>query len=303
MSDPAAIPKADDLARFTRALAMLDAFGLVGARAFDVTLLDGDGQKAGYQSSRSRDELRKSIGPMLQRATRARHSIVIRPRSATAHFIQLDDLTADAAGKIAPHAFIVLCTSPGNYQAWLALHEKPTADFLRRLRKGSAADPSASGSTRIAGSINFKSRYAPAFPVVEMTQHNPANFTSAAALESAGLVAPHEEPAQQPPAIVSQSRRDYHGPRKWPSYAESMRHAPPALRRDDHPDRSRADFVWCMTAIDWGWSVEATAERLLQESEKARQKGRDYAALTARNAAAAIERRGHPVKSSPRPEF
>jgi hypothetical protein len=45
-----------------------------------------------------------------------------------------------------------------------------------------------------------------------------------------------------------------------------------------------------MTAIDWGWSVDETAARLMQESEKAKTKGREYADLTARNAAAAIAR-------------
>ena len=46
-----------------------------------------------------------------------------------------------------------------------------------------------------------------------------------------------------------------------------------------------------MTAIDWGWSIEDTAARLLEESSKARENGQGYAITTARNAAAAVERR------------
>lgn len=46
-----------------------------------------------------------------------------------------------------------------------------------------------------------------------------------------------------------------------------------------------------MTAIDWGWSVDETAERLIEESAKARAQGKAYAELTARKAAAAVERR------------
>jgi hypothetical protein len=57
------------------------------------------------------------------------------------------------------------------------------------------------------------------------------------------------------------------------------------------PDISRADFTWCMTAIDWGWGVEETAARLLQESSKAQENGESYALRTAQNAAAAVERR------------
>jgi len=33
--------------------------------------------------------------------------------------------------------------------------------------------------------------------------------------------------------------------------------------------------MWCMTCIDWGFTVEATAEKLMEESGKAREKGRD----------------------------
>jgi len=56
-----------------------------------------------------------------------------------------------------------------------------------------------------------------------------------------------------------------------------------------------------MTAIDWGWSVEDTAQRLMQESTKAQENGENYALTTARNAAAAVERRSQPVKSTPHP--
>ncbi len=59
--------------------------------------------------------------------------------------------------------------------------------------------------------------------------------------------------------------------------------------------------MFCMTAIDWGWSIEDTAQRLMQESTKAQENGEGYALTTARNAAAAVERRSQPVKSTPHP--
>ena len=46
-----------------------------------------------------------------------------------------------------------------------------------------------------------------------------------------------------------------------------------------------------MTAITWGFGVDATAERLIEESSKARANGKGYAEQTARNAALAVERR------------
>jgi hypothetical protein len=52
-----------------------------------------------------------------------------------------------------------------------------------------------------------------------------------------------------------------------------------------------ADFAWCMTAISWGHGIEATAERLMEESTKAQENGKHYALQTSQNAAAALARR------------
>jgi hypothetical protein len=68
-----------------------------------------------------------------------------------------------------------------------------------------------------------------------------------------------------------------------------VEYTPPA-RGEDWPDISWADFTFCLLAIDWGWGVEETTARLMQESGKAQESGEAYALRTARNAAAAIER-------------
>jgi hypothetical protein len=70
-----------------------------------------------------------------------------------------------------------------------------------------------------------------------------------------------------------------------------VENAPPARSGGRH-DISRADFTFCLLAIDWGWSVEETAARLMELSGKAQENGEAYALRTAQNAAAAIERRG-----------
>jgi hypothetical protein len=54
---------------------------------------------------------------------------------------------------------------------------------------------------------------------------------------------------------------------------------------------SRADFTWCLIALDWGFGVEETATRLLDESAKAQENGEAYALRTTRSAASALARR------------
>src|SRR5262249_46613010 len=100
------------------------------------------------------------------------------------------------------------------------------------------------------------------------------------------VAAPAKTTSAPPPARASQRS----GRRTWPCYQRCVQGAPPA-RDGDRPDISRADFTFCLLALDWGFGVEATAARLRQETTKARENGEAYALRTAQNAAAALERR------------
>jgi hypothetical protein len=94
-----------------------------------------------------------------------------------------------------------------------------------------------------------------------------------------------------PPARVSQRSEAAIRARKWPDYDRCLLSAPPN-HGNTGPDTSRADFTWCMTALDWGFDIPETTARLLEVSSKAKDNGPRYAALTAQNAAAAVERKG-----------
>jgi len=98
-------------------LAMLGAFASVGAQTFNLNLTDLTGApvKGLQRPSKNLDEIRHSIGRVLRTAERNRHNVIIRPRSATALLIQLDDFTAEKAVQVEPRAFMTVCTSPGNY--------------------------------------------------------------------------------------------------------------------------------------------------------------------------------------------
>jgi hypothetical protein len=311
-----------------QALAMLSAFASVGARVFDLSFtgLDRKPVQGMQRPGRSLEEMRRRIGRDLQDAERERHNVIIRPRSTTALLIQLDDIDDEKAERLQPYSFLTIRTSPGNGQVWLAVSDGPqesdeeaARQFKTRVRRGAAADQSATGATRIAGSLNFKSEYAPAFPRVEITNTNAGSMTTVAALEIAGLIAPRDEPL--PPASVHreplQPARKVAGqgtaPRHWPDYQRTLQGAP--MRRDGTgPDRSTADFMWCKWAIERGHSIDETAAKLAEVSERAQEAVRrgdiekggvpGYCKLTAWKAAAAVDReRSHrqPMKSSASP--
>ena len=109
-------------------------------------------------------------------------------------------------------------------------------------------------------------------------------MVSRAELEALGVVAPEKKIN---PAVIHNHRS---GPKGWPNYQQCLEH--PKAQKDGRPDRSKADFTFCLLAIDWGWGIEETADRLMQESSKAQENGQGYALRTARAVARVVEGRG-----------
>jgi RepB DNA-primase from phage plasmid len=296
-----------------KALAMLDAFAGVGVTMFDFTLTNikedknGRQEVRGYQENQSLAELRRSMPQLITDATRRQNNNIIRPHNPPGvTIIQLDDLDAAKIARLAEHSFMVICTSPGNHQAWLAVNDAPAEkeaakDFVLRLKKSTEADATASGATRIAGGFNFKLKYALTFSRIEITHAKLGYVTSCATLEQAGLVAPREEPRPPLPAysrpLTSSGRPSR---KKWPSYRMCVEGAP-RCHGEDRPDISRADFLFARIASEWGWGEEAIASRLMEFSPEAKQNGEEYALLTARNAAASIKSSPYRDRSTPRP--
>jgi hypothetical protein len=267
---------------------MLDAFASVGATRFDVTWTTLAGEKEWFRPGMSFEDLARDLPRMLDEAPGKQRNVIVRPHGPAVTFIQLDDLAPATFARLAPAVFLTLQTSARNFQAWVAITGSVDSDFGRRLRKGTGADPTASGAMRVAGSLNFKDKYAPNFPRVTIGQISTGRMVTAAQLQEGGLVAAPEAARTQP--LSGPRSHPIAGDRKWPSYARCVEGAP-ANRDKSGPDISKADFVFCMTAIDWGWSVDETAARLSEESRKAQENGERYATITAQKAAAAVERR------------
>jgi hypothetical protein len=296
-----------------KALAMLDAFADVGVTIFDLTITnikeDARGRQivVGYELNQSIVDLRRRMPDLISDATPKQNNNIIRPYNPPGvAVIQLDDLDAAKVARVAEHSFMVICTSPGNHQVWLAINdapagEEPAKDFVRRLKKATGADATASGATRIAGGFNFKRKYAPTFSRIEITRSNRGYVTNCKTLELAGLVAPEEKPRSPLPAYSRPLTPSGRLSRKRiPSYEMCLRGAPKA-HGEDRPDISRVDFLFGRTCAEWGWDVPHIAGFIMQFSPKAKTDGERYAMLTATKAAASVEHHPYRERRAPRP--
>ena len=267
---------------------MLDTFVGSGATAFDVTFIDIDGDKRGFRASQTARQLRTSLPQLIPGLQERQQNIIVRPRSDKVTFVQLDDLSSAQVQALIPVACLTLVTSPGNHQAWVAVSDLGTIDakdFARRLRKGVGADITASGATRVAGTPNFKRKYEPVFPTVNILHAAPGRTATAAQLEGMGFVSDPE------PVHVAAATpfRASPGDRIWPDYERCVLGAP-MKHGENKPDISRADFFWALMAAQRGWGIQEIADKLTELSSKAQENGPQYARLTAENATAATER-------------
>jgi hypothetical protein len=143
------------------ARAMLEVFGSVGTRRFDVTWTNAAGDEERFRRDRTASDLRRTIPAILDEAERRQFNVIVRPRTDTdVTLVQLDDLNLEKVTRVAAAVFLTLETSPGSFQAWAAVRGAQDEGFVRRLKKGAGADASASGATRSAGSFNWKPKYA-----------------------------------------------------------------------------------------------------------------------------------------------
>jgi hypothetical protein len=264
---------------------MLDLFQGLGVQSFSLTLTDDTGRKVAFRRNESVELLRSELPCLLFTACEKRLNVIVRPIAAhRLSFIQLDDLSASQLDRVRAFSFLVLETSPENFQAWVAVTDA-SPETIRRVKKAAGADLNASGATRLAGSYNFKSKYAPNYPRVRLHSIAPLHVVTVGELNRAGLIAPDEQTPCAPRHAPTHRRR--HRSLVWPSYARCLADAPSA-RNHEGKDRSAADFNFCLISIDRGWSVEATAIQLMADSEKAKSVGYNYALFTAKRAASVV---------------
>jgi len=297
------------------ALRMLETFASCGAQSFVVTKteLEWPGHKqVKWGKEYQADDLRRLMPAMVRTAAirksyqlpdgermMAGENLIIRLMGQGVAFVQLDDLNAEQLDRVRPAVFIIHATSPGNYQAWIAVSgvsegKEQFKEFTRRVRKAVGGnDKSASHATRIAGTENFKLKYAPAFPTVNIVETHPGRVMTPDQIEALGLLAPPGPVKETPLKFTRRAANRSGKDREWPSYEKALAGAP---QGHDGPDRSRADFWWSYLALQRGWSAEETEVMLLEVSEKARERVRGgdegYVHVTVKNAQAWLERSG-----------
>jgi len=174
-------------------------------------------------------------------------------------------------------------TSPGSYHTWLAIEGPPDqfeiirARLLTQLGRTSKANGGGYGSMRWPGSMNFKPEYREpdgTFPVIEPVYRSLGHRVTEAELEQAGLLAPREpepEPGDFPAELPETPPGDW-----WPDMQREL----DRYKNGESRQRSRAAARWVAIALRAGHSREAVKKRLYQESEKAKERGRDWTAET-----------------------
>jgi hypothetical protein len=266
----------------SEALRMVDAFASVGVTQFDIAHTNIDQEKRGYRRAQTLRQTKTSLPYLLDSAPRRQNNVILRPHHPPAVvLVQLDDLEQEQLERVRPAAFLVLKTSPGNHQAWVAV-DGGDREFASRLKKGTDADLTASGSVRVAGSFNYKRKYAPNFPTVTIEEAHPGRIVTRVELEGRGLVVP----APPKPVAPASPLRCSDQPHRlaWPSYERCLDEAVKRGRK-----RSSADFTFCCIAIDlFKRTPEETAAKLLEVSGKARENGEAYALDQAMSAAAKV---------------
>lgn len=282
--------------RIGETVRMLETFASGGANAFDIIHTNEAGEKRGFRPAQTLEEARESMRFLIPNGDMRKNNVIIRPRSSNGvTLIQLDDITDANLARITGNGVLTLETSPGGRQVWVAVKDAPTG-FAARLKQGLAADMEASGATRIAGSTNFKAKYAPTYPVVRIISANPGLIVTPETLTALGVVA-SAKPA--PPPLLPFAASDQPRTTKWPSYQRCLDGAP--IGSSGRPKRTSADFTWCKIALSWGHSIEATAARLMGESTKAQENGEAYALRTAQHAELAARERNSKPRQSYKP--
>jgi hypothetical protein len=264
----------------------LDAFTSVGAEDVVAVVVDDTlpyGENKVSDEHLSVREFRRSLPYYLEHnLDNPTHSLCVRPRGPR-RLIQVDDCSWEVVRLLLPFAFLVVMTSPGNYQVWIALADVIPDDEefkaqKRRLYKKlnpkkdpKGANGGAHGSIRLPGTLNRKParRYADGeSPRVQLLSVQPGRKVSIAELDAAGLLAP--PPKGMTPEEVRELKAKLPSG-GWPDINDYLGRA---------GDRSGPECSWAMASFKRGFPRYAIIAKLKDIGPKASTRDDDYAEQT-----------------------
>jgi hypothetical protein len=226
------------------------------------------------------------VSDLLKRAEEQGLSFIVRLGGPV---IQIDDCDVRTVRALSSLSFLVVETSPQNYQCWLALagsEQGSDLDAVRQrifagLRKqGLNGNGGSYGAVRWPDSINFKpERVGPdGSPRVRVTAVSLMRQVGLDDLAGLDLLPelPADRPAVTPPVV-----RRFPGRQKWPDYGKCLIAAQQRWP-DKESIRSEADAQFVYISLKRGFSGAEIAAMLVTVSEKAEKEGKRYIDRTIR---------------------
>src|SRR4029450_2869501 len=102
--------------------AVKEGYTILGVRSINLTITNEQGTKVGFKRYKSLDSFRAALPALLLNSRNRQLNVIVGPvQLRSLSFIQLDDLSSSQVDRVRAMSFLVLETSPGNFQAWLAL--------------------------------------------------------------------------------------------------------------------------------------------------------------------------------------
>ncbi len=275
-----------------QAAATVEAFQSVGATRFKVVFLNAkpvSGQSACVGSEEvSAANLLAKVESYIKRSEQQSESVCLRPQDGA--LIQIDDSDASTLALLQPFSFLTIETSPGNFQAWIALHPDTNEDKRREIRdrllrrlKETGANGGAFNSVRLPGALNAKEKYRASmgeYPRVKLVRVMRGRFVTQIELEHAGLLAAVEV---KPIVKTPQRYTSANLPDRFPDFNEYL--GKKWLESESRPDRSSAEIAWSCAALRKGFPEYAVADELRRVSLKAQGRRDNYVEKTVAAAA------------------
>jgi hypothetical protein len=287
-----------------QATATVEAFQSVGTTRFKVVVLDAKPLNGQARCVASEDvdvaALLTNVAGYIKRSETQSESVCLRSKDGA--LIQVDDCPPETHALLQPFSFLTVETSPGSFQAWLALspetdeeERKSVRDRLLRTLKATGANGGAFNSVRLPGALNAKEKYKATlgeYPRVRLVSVAYGRIVTPLELERAGLLAPAEEKptvkAAPSPRYTSSSLPDH-----FPDFNEYLSRK--WLSNENRPDRSSAEMAWCCAALGKGFPPHMVEDELRRVSLKAKGRRDGYIEKTVDSAASWLASQPQPA--------